>query len=234
MSDAAQQQPASDEKPLVDEVTNPIPEWVVVPALDGEEVRIRLSVVDGVVYAPNLDGYNISAQTRQYVSQFCALWSHSEVLNGPPASGYAQKPPRRAVIRFGEAQLRAMLALAPDEVLRAVVVEPVTLQVEFVVESPRLPRLESWDVPPSHAGLPLAAWYDGRQPGYGHTDELSDAATQLAMVRANAAEAVSEWQQAIDAAEKRLARLRAQAEANQSWDEAPGGVEPVGVAGAAS
>jgi hypothetical protein len=84
---------------------------------------------------------------------------------------YTALPPRRAEITIDEVEAKAMLGLAADESLRAVLHDPRTGRLSFVVESPRLPPLgahgglkPSWDVPPRLVKLPLSDHYE--KPGY--------------------------------------------------------------------
>ncbi len=140
-------------------VKNPFPERMHVPGLDGETVTIELAVVDGVVYAPGLDQAAVSPPVRQYVTQYCAAWS-SSVVTAEKLEASWPEPPRRARVVFGESQLHVMLGLAPDERLLRVIVNPEDERVEFVVESPRLPRQVAWDTQPPFVTLPIAAFYE--------------------------------------------------------------------------
>lgn len=142
------------------EVKNPFPSAMTVPGVDGQDVVVELSSVDGVVYAPRLDDLVLAPQVRQYVTQYCAAWS-SSVLTTGKLQNASVSPPRRAQVVFHEAELHAMLGLAADESLIAVVVDPVTSTVRFVVESPRLPRKQEWNVEPPYIRLPVAAFYEG-------------------------------------------------------------------------
>lgn len=145
-------------------VKNPFPPTMTVPGLDGEDVTVELVAVDGVVYAPRLDDLPIAPHVRQYVTQYCAAWSSSVLTLGKLESTWPE-PPRRAQVVFEESQLRAMLGLATDEVLIAVVADPVLNVVRFVVESPRLPRKHAWNVEPICVRLPIAAYYEGADRG---------------------------------------------------------------------
>ncbi len=141
---------------------NPFPPAMTVPGVDGTPVTVQLAVLDGVVYAPGLDDLPLAPQIRQYVTQYCAAWSSSVLTTGklteaPPA------PPRRGQLVFDQGQLHAMLGLAGDESLVAVVVDPLTTAVRFVIDSPRLPRKPAWNCEPPRIGLPVAAWYEGSE-----------------------------------------------------------------------
>lgn len=165
MSDAAHPQPdvATDPGGEPDRLlaANPFPSQVRVPGLDGEPVVVDLSVVDGVVYAPGLDDYPLTAPMRQYVTQFCATWSQS-VLTTARVEQQAQERPRRGQLIFEEMQFHAMLGLAADERLLRIDVEQVTGRVRFVVESPRLPQQPYWNGGPPIVTLPIAAYYEDR------------------------------------------------------------------------
>lgn len=86
-----------------------------------------------------------------------------------PQPDYSTPFPRRAQIYLTELELKALLGLAPDESLRAVVFDPVLCATRIVVESPRLPengtpfstgRLPGHDVEPMIAKLPLSDSYE--------------------------------------------------------------------------
>jgi hypothetical protein len=141
---------------------NPFPPSMTVPGLNGKPVTVDLDVLDGVLYAPGLDDLELAPHVRQYVTQFCAVWSQSILTVGKLADSWPA-PPRRAQILFGESQLHAMLGLAPDERLTQVIVDQATNAIRFFVESPRLPMMMSWNMEPPYAGLPLAAHYEVRQ-----------------------------------------------------------------------
>jgi len=141
---------------------NPFPSSMTVPGLDGQDVAVELAVVDGVVYAPRLDDLPVSAQVRQYVTQFCAAWS-SSVLTTGKLEAQGPPPPRRGQLAFTESQLHAMLGLAADERLVRTVVDELAGTVRFVVESPRLPQQPHWNGGPPLIGLPVAAWYEGSE-----------------------------------------------------------------------
>jgi hypothetical protein len=167
MAEAAHPQPAETPAPdagaePVDAVgKNPFPTSMSVPGLAGQTVDVDLATLDGVVYAPHLDDLPLAPHIRQYVTQYCAAWSQSVLTVGKLESGsMAAAPPRRAQVVFGERQLHAMLGLAADETLVAVVVDSMSTAVRFVVESPRLPRKPYWDVEPLAVTLPIAAHYE--------------------------------------------------------------------------
>lgn len=138
---------------------NPFPSSMSVPGEDGTPVEVELAVLDGVVFAPTVDSLPLAPHVRQYVAQYCAAWSSSVVTTGKLAQHWPA-PPRRAQIVFRESQMRAMLGLADDEHLVAVVVDPLSTTVRFVVDSPRLPPKPYWDVEPLVITLPVAAHYE--------------------------------------------------------------------------
>lgn len=145
-------------------VQNPFPKTVTVPDESGTPVEVELVVLDGVVYAPLLDQLPLSPGVRQYITQYCAAWSSSVLTLGKVQSGYPA-PPRRAQLVFAESQIHAMLGLAHDETVVAVVVDPMSGTVQFVVDSPRLPRKSGWDSAPPQITLPIAAWYERPETG---------------------------------------------------------------------
>lgn len=152
--------PAGEQDPETGVVVkNPFPPTMTVPGLDGDDVVVELTSVEGVVYAPRLDDLPIAAPVRQYVTQYCAAWSSSVLTTGKLDTMWPD-PPRRAQVAFTESQLRAMLGLADDESLITVVADPVTMVVRFIVESPRLPRKPYWDVESLTVSLPIAAFYE--------------------------------------------------------------------------
>lgn len=171
MADAAHPQPAEpdtgpapDVEPVALATKNPFPATMTVPGLDGEDVVVELATVEGVVYAPLLDELPLAPNIRQYVTQYCAAWSGSQLTTGKLETGaMAAAPPRRAEVRFGESQLYAMLGLAADETLVTVAVDAVTCEVRFIIDSPRLPRKPWWDAPPLRITLPVAAHYETGQ-----------------------------------------------------------------------
>ncbi len=163
MSDAAHPQPSVPDDPEQGDglaaVKNPFPQQMVVPGHDGSDVVVELAVVDGVVYAPGLDDYPISYGVRAYVTQYCAAWS-SSVVTADRLEHQWPEPPRRARVVFNEAQLHTMLGLAADERLLRAYFDEDSASLTFVVESPRLPRLESWGYGPPYVRLPIAAAYE--------------------------------------------------------------------------
>lgn len=168
MAEAAHPQPEAPEPAPAEPTSvgpkNPFPSSITVPGQNGEDVEVELATVEGVVYAPLLDQLPLAPHIRQYVTQYCAAWSGSQLTTGKIESGtMAATPPRRAEIFFGESQLHAMLGLAADETLVTVDADPVNCQVRFVVDSPRLPRKPWWDVPPLRITLPIAAHYETGQ-----------------------------------------------------------------------
>lgn len=205
----------SDEKPRpVDEPAaggqltdrNPFPTHITAVGTGGEPVRVELTMLEGVMFAPHLDTLPLSPEVRQYVTQFCAMWSGSVLTTGKVRTEYPT-PPRRGQLRFTESQLHAMLGLADDESLVAVVVDPLTSSVRFVVESPRLAPKE-WNSEPPGIGLPISAWYEGRT-GDGHDGGLDAAQRQLAALQARSETSQREWADAIGAARRRVDALRA-------------------------
>lgn len=188
---------------------NPFPPVVTVPGQDGQPVQVRLERLDEVVYAPDLDSLPLDPHIRQYVTQFCAAWSQSWLtVPGKVRRGFPE-PPRTAQIVLGEAQIHAMLGLADDERVRAVVVDPLTTQVRFVVESPRLAPKYDWGVEPPVVQLPLAAAYEGRQEQGENVDELTVARRQLAALEFRSATAQREYTEAIGDARRRVDELTA-------------------------
>lgn len=168
MADAAHPQPtepaseqASTEPPDV-AAKNPFPTSMTVPDAGGQDLTVDLAVVDGVVYAPELDDLPLEPHVRHYVNQFCAAWSQTVLTGAKLAAAAWPAPPRRAQIVFGEDQIRAMLGLAPDESVVATVVNPLDGVLRFVVESPRLPPKPFWNVEPLQITLPIAAHYEAR------------------------------------------------------------------------
>lgn len=138
---------------------NPFPTQMTVPGTDGEPLVVELAVVDGVVYAPGLDKAPVDPYVRQYVQQFCAAWSSSVLTTGKMDDRWP-RPPRRAQIVLEESQLVAMLGLKPDERLLRIVVDEQVMSVALVVESPRLPRIEYWNVPARTIPLPISLSYE--------------------------------------------------------------------------
>jgi hypothetical protein len=165
MVDAAHPQPVEDE-PAADAgelVKNPFPASMTVPGPDGKPATVELAVVDGIVYAPMLDHLELTPPVKQYVAQYCAVWSSSVVTDAKLQAQWSATPPRRAQIPFREAQLHAMLGLADDERLVRIDVDQLKGEVRFVVESPRLPPMPYWDGGPPIISVPVAAWYEDRQ-----------------------------------------------------------------------
>lgn len=138
---------------------NPFPERMTVPGRDGPVV-IELAMVDGTVYAPRLDEYDLDPQIRQYVTNYCTVWSGSAVATGQLEPRWPDTPPRRGQIVFRESTLHAMLGLKADEELLRVDVDQVKNEVRFVVGSPRLPAMPFWHGGPPIIGLPVAAYYE--------------------------------------------------------------------------
>lgn len=190
-------------------VKNPFPTSMTVPGPDGQDVTVELTVLDGLVYAPGLDQLGLEPQVRQYVTQYCAAWSSSVVTSGVLARRWPP-PPQRGQLRFGAGQLHAMLGLAADERLVSVVTDPLFGSLTFVVESPRLAPEVAWDCEPPIIGLPVSAWYEGRQ-GDGDPGGLPAAVRQLEALRARAALSAVEWKKAIEEAEWRIARATGEA-----------------------
>lgn len=99
-----------------------------------------------------------------------------------PAPAVGVLPPRRAVIRLSESQIKDALGLQDDESVRALVYDPGRGDVKVVVESPRLPPVgfhhsqgftPSFDTEPPYISLPISDHYEERQvqeavPAYGH------------------------------------------------------------------
>lgn len=183
---------------------NAFPTLMMVPGRDGTPVEVKLSVLDGVVYAAALDSLPLDPRVRQYVLQFCAAWSQSWLTTGKiQASWPLLDPPRRAQLVFTESQLHAMLGLGGDEAIAAVVVDPLSSTVRFVVDSPRLAP-KQWNTEPPVIGLPVSAWYEGRQ-GDGDSRGAAGALRQLQALRARALSSALEWSAAIENAQRRVA-----------------------------
>lgn len=197
--------------------SNPFPPAVTVPGRDGP-VEVRLERLDGVVYAPDLLSLPLDPHIRQYVTQFCAVWSQS-VLTVPGKVRYGfPEPPRTAQIVLGEAQMHAMLGLADDESLVGVVVDPLTTQVRFVVQSPRLAPKPEWGVEPPIVQLPLAASYEGRREPGEDVDELTVRQRQLAALEARLGTFRRETEAAIAEARRRVDELLAGEAAQQAHE----------------
>lgn len=212
-----QRTPARDPRPeQVDEpaaggdltASNPLPTHMMAMGTDGTPVRVELAMLEGVMFAPYLDKLPVSPEVRQYVTQFCAMWSGSVLTTGKVRTQYPA-PPRRGQLLFHESQLHAMLGLADDESLVAVVVDPLTSSVRFVVESPRLGPKE-WNSEPPMIGLPISAWYEGRT-GDGDSGGVDAAQRQLDALVARSETSQREWAEAIGAARRRVDALRGEA-----------------------
>jgi len=206
MSEAAHPQqgdPAAADADAPLAVKNPFPTSMTVPGPDGRQVAVELATLDGNVFAPGLDALGLEPHVRQYVTQYCAMWSASVVTTGALAQRWPM-PPRRGQLQFTASQLHAMLALAADERLVSVIAEPLTGSLRFVVESPRLAPMGVWNVEPPPIGLPISAWYEGRQ-GDGDPGGLAAAHRQLEALRVRAKVSAQEWENAIAEAERKLA-----------------------------
>lgn len=152
-----EQEPAAPENVLA---KNPFPSQMTVPGVDGDTtVVVDLAVVDGTVYAPMLEQLPVSAAVRQYVTEFCAAWSMSNVTTARLTPSPAERP-RRAQVVFDESSFHMMLGLAPDEKLVRIDVDQVSGRVRFIVESPRLPQQPYWNGGPPIVTLPIAAHYE--------------------------------------------------------------------------
>ena len=147
------------EQPVSAGVKNPFPSTMTVPDVSGEAITVELVVLEGVLYAPLIDELPITPPVRQYITQYCAAWSTSVLTVGKLDDSWPE-PPRRAQIVFHESQLHTMLGLAADERLVRAVVGELAGTVQFVVESPRLPAMPTWNAVPLTIGLPVAAWYE--------------------------------------------------------------------------
>src|ERR1044072_9987438 len=90
---------------------NPFPATMTVPGRDGTEVVLELAVVDGTVFAPRLDEYDLDPQIRQYVTNYCSAWSGSTVTTGELERNWPATPPRVGQIVFPESTLRLILGL---------------------------------------------------------------------------------------------------------------------------
>lgn len=196
------------EPAAVDELTsNPFPRHMMAMGIDGKPVRVELAMLEGVLFAPELDRLPLSPQVRQYVTQFCAMWSGS-VLTSSKVRTQFPPSPRRGQLMFEASQLHAMLGLTDDESLVAVVVDPLTSSVRFIVESPRLAPKE-WNCEPPVIGLPISAWYEGRH-GDGYDGGVAAAQRQLAALLAQSETSQREWAGAIDTARQRVDALAAE------------------------
>lgn len=194
--------PAAAADPVT--VKNPFPTSMTVPGPDGRQVTVDLAVLDGNVFAPALDELGLEPHVRQYVIQYCGMWSGTVVTSGDLAQRWPT-PPRRGQLSFTASQLHAMLALAADETLHSIVVDPLTGGLIFVVDSPRLAPMTSWDIAPPPIGLPISAWYEGRQ-GDGDPGGLAAAQRQLDALRVRAGVSAQEWANAIREAERKIAQ----------------------------
>lgn len=163
MAESAHPQPADAElagaEPVGEVAKNPFPAQMMVPGLDGESVAVDLASVDGVLYAPGLDSLPIAPHVRHYVTQYCASWSGS-VLTPEKLHGSWPMPPRRAAVPFREDQIHAMLGLAADESVVGAVYDQLTGGLTFIVDSPRLPAKQMWNVEPLAISLPVSVNYE--------------------------------------------------------------------------
>lgn len=194
-----------DRKAAAEEIvkSNPFPPAMTVPGRDGEPVTVELDAIDGVVFAPALDSLDLDPHIRQYVTQYCAAWSSSVLTTGKLQASYPfMDPPRRGQLIFTETQLHAMLGLGSDESLVSIIVDPVQMLLRFVVDSPRLAP-KQWSCEPPIIGLPISAWYEGRQ-GAGDSRGAAAAQRQLDILRARQAASAQEWAHAVEEAQRRL------------------------------